>query len=442
MKPRTPLACISLSNVTLLGLGAGFFLGCSTHAAGDNYPDGVGPFDPVQTHEDASQSGTGTPGPADHGCKDQERRPCSQREDGAHIIFPKGQPIGACQYGEQVCENGSWQACKGLVAPKSKDRCNVAGDDSSCNGTPNEGCDCVDAQAPRPCGVSDIGICKMGVQSCENGSWGECKGDVPPKTELCDNKGIDEDCDGQVDLADDDCYCVDGEQKLCTTGLEGDCNLGIMTCTRGAWGECIPRFPRLERESCHAPRTDAHGSAVGDEDCDGQVDNTPRNGKEPTACQVYMIDEDKDGWGALGYDYGLGQDTYTFGCFCVGHVPHPAMVQDTLNQANRDCGDCALGGDLVIPDAEKSFAEPSICLQEVAWIGGAFDYNCNSAEQVKRPVLGKCVEENGICKSVQGDWVDVVPACGELGRRALNCASSTPPCVLLPSLESEIQECN
>lgn len=429
--------------------------------------DGIGQFDPEASTNGSESSGGGgggadgegqstdsdadgegqstdsdAPDSADQGCEEQARRPCSQDDQGAHVAFPKGRPVGACQYGEQVCEGGEWQACKGLIAPKSKDLCNISGDDSNCNGTPNEGCDCLDSAASRPCGVSDIGICKLGVQSCENGSWSECKGDIAPKTERCDNKGIDEDCDGDIDLADEDCYCVDGEQELCTLNQKGDCNLGIRTCGHGAWGECIPRFPKMENESCHAPRTDAHGSAVGDEDCDGEVDNTLRNGKDPIGCKVYMVDEDKDGWGAFGFDYNMNLDTYTYGCFCVGHVPNPSMVQDTKFQANRDCGDCAEGGDVVIPDSKDTHTKPSACLKEVGWSGGEFDYNCDGTEQLARPTLGKCVEKAGVCSEVHGSWLGSVPACGQEGRLSDRCVSSTPPCELTPTLELEIQECN
>lgn len=436
MKRHSPTVFSSALGPLWVSLGSVLFVGCSTLAVGDTDPEALNPFAPDSSTPGADNTDVG---PA---CIDQARRSCSLDESGVHVSFPKGQPAGNCRYGEQICSHGEWQACTGLVAPKTKDLCNIPGDDSDCNGTPNQGCDCVDTQAARPCGVSDIGSCKLGQQSCENGSWGKCEGEVAPQRERCDNQGIDEDCDGKIDLADDDCSCVDGEEKLCTLNKKGDCNFGVMSCSSGAWGECIPRFPQLERESCEAPRSDAHGSALGDEDCDGEVDNTPRNGKDPTGCTTYIIDEDKDGWGAIGFDYALNLDSYTYGCFCVGHVPNPSMVQGAPDRVDRDCGDCSEGGDLVVPDSTASYAEPSACLKEVEWMGGGFDYNCNNSEELEHPSLGECVEKSGLCVETHGTWVHAVPACGEMGRVAEKCANATPPCEMAPAFGTRYQACN
>ncbi|MCK5320100.1 VWA domain-containing protein [Candidatus Parcubacteria bacterium] len=53
----------------------------------------------------------------------------------------------------------------------------------------------------RPCqytgsdGTENVGICRAGEQTCANGSWGQCDGEVTPENEICGN-GIDEDCNG------------------------------------------------------------------------------------------------------------------------------------------------------------------------------------------------------------------------------------------------------
>lgn len=377
----------------------------------------------------------------DDSCIQGAMRACSQDEAGVHISFPHAPPLGNCQYGHQVCNLGVWGACVGLVAPLPRDNCNIDGDDANCNGAANEGCECIDAQSSRACGVSALGVCKLGLQACEGGTWGSCEGAVNPTSEKCDQKGIDEDCDGDIDLADADCACIEGEQELCTRPEQGDCHLGIKTCVKGQWSACQPRFPRLDLESCAPPRMDAHGSAPGDEDCDGQVNNTPTTGKDPVDCKIYMVDEDKDGYGAIGLNYNLGQDGFTYGCFCQGHVPLPSMVLAPEGQHNKDCGDCPLDGAPVHPGVKDPQTRPSTCLERIKWKGGSFDFNCTGSIDLERASLAKCVEQEGQCVTQTGDWNHMVPACGESGRIGSECISTEPPCELLPSMVVEIQRC-
>lgn len=42
-----------------------------------------------------------------------------------------------------------------------------------------------------------VGICKAGTQACTSGFWQQCKGEVNPQPEICNN--LDDDCDGLTD---------------------------------------------------------------------------------------------------------------------------------------------------------------------------------------------------------------------------------------------------
>lgn len=82
----------------------------------------------------------------------------------------------------------------------------------------------------RQCGVGDIGACQYGDMSCVDGTWTECVGNIDPVSEICTN-GIDDDCDGKTDYDDTSdctapvcslpydlypCDCIDFEELLAT----------------------------------------------------------------------------------------------------------------------------------------------------------------------------------------------------------------------------------
>jgi hypothetical protein len=61
---------------------------------------------------------------------------------------------------------------------------------------------CTNGQA-IPCytgtgGTQGVGVCKAGTQTCVNGQWGACVGEILPTTEICGNDK-DENCDGNID---------------------------------------------------------------------------------------------------------------------------------------------------------------------------------------------------------------------------------------------------
>ncbi len=135
--------------------------------------------------------------------------------------------VGACMGGAQRCESGAWGACLAQVVPTAE-RCN--GIDDDCNGQVDE--ELVQACYGGPPGTEGVGLCRGGTQRCADGGWSTCVGQLLPSTESCD--GRDNDCDGSIDeLLSRLCYS--GPEG--TEGV-GVCRSGVETCTDGAWGSC------------------------------------------------------------------------------------------------------------------------------------------------------------------------------------------------------------
>ncbi len=95
-------------------------------------------------------------------------------------------------------------------------------------------------------GTAGVGLCKTGIETCDNGTWGPCQGQIVGVPEECNNK--DDDCNGKID-------------ENLTRGCSSKCGSGTETCQNGTWGGCNAKPPKAE---------DCNGQ---DDDCDGQIDN-------------------------------------------------------------------------------------------------------------------------------------------------------------------------
>jgi fibro-slime domain-containing protein len=245
-----------------------------------------------------------------------------------------GDECGACGDGNwhcvaaelQCCGVGSTATtCVPVKTPTVED-CN--GQDDDCDGTTDEnvlepcgGCDDAGCQDPNE------GMCAQGQQTCSNGVWGSCEGEIGPTGESCN--GQDDDCDGETDegivgvgcgiCGDGSYYCVDGAAECCASlDIDGNCidvqvptiescnafdddcdgetdeeipplvcmddnyidqdgvgicHSGSETCVGGAWGNVNPATGYWEAGYCLGEQLPSTEECNGlDDNCDGQTD--------------------------------------------------------------------------------------------------------------------------------------------------------------------------
>ena len=167
--------------------------------------------------------------------------------------------LGNCASGTETCAGGRWSACS--ISPAAADSCATKGDDATCNGTPNEGCACLDVNPPRSCSAGGaLGACAAGTQTCSGGKWGACS-IQPAAKDDCTIKGDDSNCNGSPN---DGCPCVNGDTQACGPAAVGICKPGTATCSGGLWGACVGAVNKAARDC----------TSAADNDCDGLPDNT------------------------------------------------------------------------------------------------------------------------------------------------------------------------
>jgi len=107
----------------------------------------------------------------------------------------------------------------------------------------------------------------------------------PSLPEVCDEAGVDEDCDGVANPADR-CACSGTSSRPCP--LSGACAAGVERCISGAYSACtVAAVP----ETCNGV----------DDDCDGLVDDL--GGVEFGLRLDCFVDRDNDGFAAPDADH-------------------------------------------------------------------------------------------------------------------------------------------
>ena len=122
-----------------------------------------------------------------------------------------------------------------------------------------------------PDGTLNVGICRAGIKTCEDGQWSYCEGQVIPQVEICNNQ--DNNCDGVTDGNDPHVgeYCVanlwTGEKPVSANGQ--------LSCATYQDGTRALQCGAVcgSQEFC--------GNFV-DDNCDGQVDEGCGEAELPT----------------------------------------------------------------------------------------------------------------------------------------------------------------
>jgi hypothetical protein len=301
---------------------------------------------------------------------------CNGLDDDCDGVADNGDPGGgqACNTGNLgVCAAGTTACAAGVVAcnqnvQPSAEACDGAHDEN-CDGRVDEGCACVNGQtqgcyagAPATAGV---GVCHAGTQTCVNGNWGACTGQVLPGPETCD--GIDNDCNGQVD---------DGLGTL-SCGV-GACGRTVAACSGGHAGTCTPGAPSAE--TCDGI----------DNDCDGVVDNGNPGGGQ--ACST----------GKLGV-CAAGVTACNAGALVCNQTTQP--TPETCNGLDDNCNGTVDEGVLATfyRDADgdgfgNAAVSATACSAPAGYVGNATD--CNDAAAAVHP--GAAEVCNGVDDNCDG----------------------------------------
>lgn len=200
----------------------------------------------------------------DNNCNGEKDENCDADGDGycSSTIRFYNYPVSVCPK-TNLANDSFGNDCSATdynVNPGVVEKCN--GIDDDCDTIVDENCSCTNGQT-QACGI-DTGACRVGSQTCANGTWGTCVGEIVAVTEVCSDS-IDNDCDGQTD---EGCStCADNDKDgfdNCAIGTSGDDGKVIDCNDNEAWSN--PGGV----ETCDS--VDNNCSGVADEGCDDDRD--------------------------------------------------------------------------------------------------------------------------------------------------------------------------
>jgi hypothetical protein len=228
---------------------------------------------------------------------------CSKNADGRWSC------AGSCGTGTRSCRDGKLSDCEGATVPAMEvctPESQVARNED-CDDQTDEGCGCR-AGETRACysgraGTMGVGKCVAGMQTCTNGAFGACTGEVHEQAETCANLNADDDCNGTTDdvptlnsrcmIADAQGPCANGTMKCSGTTLS--CQATVMPVTEvcnGRDDDCNGRADdtfNLRRDPLNCG-TCGNRCDSGDACCAGACTNTQTNATNCGACGTSCAD--------------------------------------------------------------------------------------------------------------------------------------------------------
>ena len=242
---------------------------------------------------------------------------------GGSVTCGTGLP-GVCAVGTTQCQSGAI-VCNQNTQP-SVEVCNSLDDD--CDGSIDDG----NPGGGTTCSTGLPGVCTIGTTQCLSGAI-VCNQNTQPSAELCNN--LDDDCDGSIDEGNP------GGGTTCSTGLQGACAAGTMTCLNGTI--VCRQNTQPTAELCNDL----------DDDCDGQTD---------------------EGFGQVQFDPNAGMILVGIGGVCVfgsGLCEVPGTVQCNEDGIGVRC--VPSPGEIPTPGAEGPYGNESCCNLEDDDCDGRYD---------------------------------------------------------------------